>query len=79
MKTTYFLGLDVAKHKIRLALSDAKEQLLLEKDLPVNTAGLRELLAKLKQRVAKPEQLLVLLEATGVLHLNWSPAPSKAS
>jgi transposase len=37
-----------------------------------------ELLARLKARLPGPEQLLVLIEATGVLHLNWSAALSKA-
>jgi hypothetical protein len=34
MKQTYLLGLDAAKHKIRVALSDSKEHLLLEKTVP---------------------------------------------
>src|ERR1700726_1500263 len=78
MKQTYFLGLDSAKHKIRVALSDARERILFEKDLPVNITGLRELLARLQGLVADPEQLLVVIEATGVLHLNWSAALTKA-
>jgi hypothetical protein len=41
MKPTYFLGIDAAKHKIRVALSDHAEHLLFEKDLPVNRTGLR--------------------------------------
>jgi transposase len=51
---------------------------LFEKDLPVSTAGLRELLAKLQEHLVEPEQLLVLIEATGVLHLNWSAALTRA-
>jgi transposase len=78
MKPSYFLGLDVAKLKIRVALSDSSERLLFERDLPVNATGLRDLLAQIKQHVKKPEQLLVLIEATGVLHLNWSAALAKA-
>src|SRR5438445_4044595 len=74
MKISYFLGIDAAKHKIRITLSAAQGALLFEKDLPVNGTGLRQLLAMLKQRVKEPEQLLVLIEATGVLHLNWSAA-----
>jgi transposase len=73
MKTTYILGIDAAKHKVRAALRGAQEEpFLFEKDLPVSAAGLRELLAKLKERVPKSEQLLVLIEATGILHLNWA-------
>src|SRR5207253_7791218 len=64
MKVSYFLGIDAAKHKIRIALSAAQGALLLEKDLPATALGLR--------------QLLVLIEATGVLHLNWSAALTKA-
>jgi predicted NBD/HSP70 family sugar kinase len=55
MKQTYFLGIDAAKHKIRAALADGQERILLEKDLPVNAAGLRQLLGKIKQQVKDPE------------------------
>jgi transposase len=78
MKQTYFLGIDAAKHKMRVALSTRDERLLFEKDLPVNATGLRELLVTIKQRVQDPEQLLILIEATGVLHLNWSAALTRA-
>jgi transposase len=78
MKTTYFLGIDTAKHKIRVALRGAQGQLLFEKDLPVSAAGLRDLLAQIEHHVKDPAQLLVLIEATGVLHLPWSAALSKA-
>ena len=78
MKLLYFLGIDAAKHKIRAALSAGRETLLLEKDLPATATGLGQLLAMLKERVKEPEQLLVLIEATGVLHLNWSAALTEA-
>src|ERR1700704_3404055 len=78
MKSLYFLGIDTAKHKIRVALSDAKERLLFEKDLPVTATGRRDLLVQIEQHVKDPAQLLVLIEATGVLHLHWSAALSKA-
>ena len=78
MKQTYILGLDAAKHKIRAALSGADEPLLFEKDLPVSAGGLSELLVRLQTHVPDPEQLLVLIEATGMLHLNWSAALCKA-
>jgi transposase len=78
MKPTYFLGIDAAKHKIRVALSDQAEHLLFEKDLPVNRTGLRELLATIKRQVNDPQKLLVLIEATGLLHLNWSAALTRA-
>lgn len=77
MKPFYFLGIDTAKHKIRVALRDSKH-LLFEKDLPTSAAGLRELLARLEAQVKEPERFLVLLEATGVLHLPWSAALAKA-
>jgi len=78
MKQSYFLGIDTAKHKIRVALRDAHEQMLFEKDLPANAAGLRELLARLQATIPKPEQLLAVIEATGILHLHWSAALSRA-
>lgn len=78
MKPTYFLGLDTAKSKIRVALRDGNERLLFEKDLPATGSGLRELLAQIQQRIKTPETLLVLIEATGILHLPWSAALSKA-
>ncbi len=78
MKQTYILAIDVAKHKVRAALSGADERLLFEKDLPVSAGGLRELLVRLREHVAEPEGLLVLIEATGMLHLNWSVALIRA-
>jgi transposase len=78
MKPSYFLGIDAAKHKIRVALSDAKERLLFEKYLPVRATGLRDLFERIKEHVKQPGELLVLIEATGVLHLNWSAALHKA-
>ena len=39
MKISYFLGIDAAKHKIRIALSAAQGALLLEKDLPATALG----------------------------------------
>lgn len=79
MKPTYILGIDAAKHKIRAALRTALgERYLFEMELPVSAAGLRELLVRLRQLVSAPEQLLVVIEATGLLHLNWSAALSKA-
>jgi len=78
MKQTYILGIDVAKHKVRAALNGTQEPLLFEKDLPSTGAGLAELLARLKQHVVDPQTLLVLIEATGMLHLNWSAALCKA-
>lgn len=78
MKTTYILGIDTAKQKIRAALRGADERFLFEKDLPVSTAGLRELLLCLKQEITESSQLLVLIEATGVLHLNWAAALVRA-
>ena len=79
MKPTYILGIDAAKHKIRAALRGPREErCLFEMDLPVSAAGQRELLARLKHHVPEPEQLLVLIEATGLLHLNWSAALSRA-
>lgn len=79
MKPTYILGIDAAKHKIRAALRGVLEERFgFEMDLPVSAAGRRELLARLKAQVPAPEQLLVVIEATGVLHLPWSGALSQA-
>ena len=78
MKPSYFLGIDAAKHKIRVALSHGQERFLFQKDLPIKASALAELLAQLKALVPEKEQLLVLIEATGVLHLNWAAALTKA-
>ena len=79
MKATYILGIDVAKHKVRAALRGAQaERCLFEQDLPASAPGVRALLARLQAQVPAPEQLLIVLEATGVLHLNWSAALSQA-
>lgn len=78
MKPTYILGIDAAKHKIRVALRDEKERLLFEKDLPVSAAGLRELEARLEAQDQARERFLVVIEATGVLHLPWAAALTRA-
>ena len=78
MQPIYSLGLDVAKQKIRAALSDAKGRLLWENDLPVSAAGRTELLQQLRAHCPAPAQLLGLIEATGLLHLNWAAALAKA-
>jgi transposase len=78
MKISYFLGIDAAKHKIRAALSQGQERFLFEKDLPVTASALAELLAEVKALVLNQDELLVLIEATGVLHLNWAAALTKA-
>lgn len=78
MKRLYCLGLDVAKHKLRAALSGGDGRIVYEADLPVHAAGRAELLAQLRARVSQPAELLVVLEATGVLHLNWSAALTQA-
>ena len=79
MKIDYYLGLDTAKQKVRVALrGSATERFLLEKDLPVNGAGRRELLVLLAGHLPPEAGLLVLIEATGVLHLHWAAALSKA-
>lgn len=78
MKPSYFLGIDTAKHKIRVALRGAKERLLFERDLPVSAAGLREVLAQIEAQSGERERFLVLIEATGVLHLHWAAALTKA-
>ena len=81
MKQSYILGIDIAKHKVRAALSGPRQEepLLFEKDLPVNAAGLSELLGRLRSHVTEPQTLLVLIEATGMFHLNWSAALMRAS
>lgn len=78
MKILYSLGLDVAKQKLRAAFAVGDGRVSYENDLPVSAAGRNQLLALLRARVPKPEQLLVVLEATGVLHLNWSAALAQA-
>lgn len=78
MKQSYILGIDAAKHKVRVALKDSQERLLLERDLPVSAAGRRELLARLEAQSPERKRFLILIEATGVLHLPWSAALSRA-
>ena len=78
MKPSYFLGIDAAKHKMRAALSNRSDRVLFEKDLSAQATGLRQVLAAIKRQVKDSEQPLVLIEATGLLHLNWSAALTKA-
>src|SRR5260370_6063603 len=72
MKPTYFLGIDAAKHKMRATLSNRSEHVLFEKDLSVQATGLRQLLAAIKRQGKDPEQLLVLIEATGLPSFKWA-------
>jgi transposase len=78
MNQNYYLGLDAAKHKVRVALRGSAERVLLERDLPVSGAGRRELLALLGRHLPGEAKVLVLIEATGILHLHWAAALSKA-
>ncbi len=78
MNPAYFLGIDVAKHKIQVALCGAHGRICFQQSLPVTAAGARALLALVRRQVAAPEQLLVLIEATGVLHLHWAAALTRA-
>ena len=72
MKQKYILGLDIAKQKSRFALSAGEEHFLGQGDLANSEKGAQHLLGMLKPLVPDPTQLLVLVEATGVLHLNWA-------
>jgi transposase len=79
MKQTYYLGLDVAKEKIRAALCEGSGAICWEADLAVSASGRSELLEQLKARTGvDPGQVLVLVEATGLLHLNWAAALTRA-
>ncbi|HZD08164.1 MAG TPA: transposase, partial [Candidatus Limnocylindrales bacterium] len=78
MTQSYILALDIAKHKTRFALCDDTEHFLAQGDLPVTQPGLRQLLFTVHSHVPDPGSLLVVIEATGVLHLNWAAALSKA-
>ncbi|MCA1838266.1 MAG: hypothetical protein LC674_05770 [Actinobacteria bacterium] len=49
MKRTYYLGLDVAKEKVRVALCDWTGAICWEGDLPVSAAGRRRLLEELRR------------------------------
>ena len=71
------MGIDAAKHKIRVALCDRTERILFEKDLPVSRAP-KPAPGPAARFCPDPKQLLILIEATGVLHLNWSAALTKA-
>jgi transposase len=63
---------------VRAALRGPGERFLCERSLPVTAAGLRELRALLGHHVAEPARALVVLEATGVLHLHWAAALTRA-
>ena len=79
MKQKYILGLDIAKQKSRFALSAGEEEhFLAQGDLASNEKGAQHLLGTLARLGPEPAQLLVLIEATGVLHLNWAALLTKA-
>lgn len=78
MMQNYILGIDIAKHKNRFALCDEAQRFLGQGDLAVTRAGLQELLSIIQCHVLDPAALLVVMEATGVLHLNWAAALCKA-
>jgi predicted NBD/HSP70 family sugar kinase len=71
MKRKYYLGLDVAKEKVRAALCNGAGTLLWEADLPVSAAGRIHLLEQLRRRIAEPGQLLGLIEATAHGSSSW--------
>jgi transposase len=77
MRTDYILGLDVAKSKVRFELADADGQALSCGSASTDAAGLRQLLETLRPHTA-PSCLLVVMESTGLLHLGWAEALTRA-
>ena len=75
MRPVYCLGVDVAKRKVSYHLLDAQRRSLAAGTAPSNQPGLEQLLAVLA-RAGLPSDCLVVMEATGVLHLSWAEALS---
>lgn len=73
MPAVYSLGLDVAKRKVSYCLLDAQRHALATGTATANQPGLQQLGALLAH-TGSPTQTLVVLEATGVLHLAWADA-----
>lgn len=74
----YLLALDVAKHKSRAALCDGHGRFAFEQTLSADAPGRRTLLERIAQHLPPGERLLVLIEATGTLHLHWAAALARA-
>src|SRR5947209_4238804 len=78
MKESYILSLDVAKQKSSFALCDPADHFLIEATVPTTGAGLLALKASIQKHLPSRASLLVIIEATGVLHLPWATALTKA-
>ncbi len=73
MNTPYCLGIDVAKRNIQFRLVDADRQQRIRGTTPATRAGFDQLRQTLAA-VAPPAEILVVLEATGLLHVPWAEA-----
>jgi transposase len=73
MNTSYTVGIDIAKHKNYYHLADAQSQCLASAALAADAAGLDALHQQLA-RHGPPGAFLIVMEATGMLHLPWAEA-----
>jgi transposase len=76
MPTAYTLGIDVAKRKVTYELLDAQRRTRATGTASTNQSGWLQLL-KLLESHGIPSSILVMIEATGVLHLPWADALAK--
>jgi transposase len=73
MNTHYLLGIDVAKHKVQCCLANPNGQPLARASVPTDRLGLQRLVDTLRPHT-DPAHTLVLIEATGLLHVPWAEA-----
>ena len=73
MPTAYTLGIDVAKRKVTYELLDAHRCTRATGTASTNQTGWLQLF-KLLHSHGDPASILVVIEATGVLHLPWADA-----
>lgn len=67
MKQMYYIGVDVSKHKVDIAVINVQREVLLEKEVNNNPVQLRRFIERfiLKYK-AKTEELLICCEHTGI-------------
>jgi transposase len=73
MHRTYTLGMDVAKRKVTYELLDVQRRTCATGTASLDQQGWQQLLKMLASH-GHPDGILVVIEATGVLHLPWADA-----
>lgn len=71
MKENYYVGIDIAKRRIRYQLENGSSQILAKGWVRPTLEDLERFCGRLEEQGARPQQTVIMLEATGSLHLPW--------